>query len=429
MDAPAGSVPDPGIGADASVRTSQRARVRLRNSTDRVVAFAHSEPIFVFLWSRAAIWLGALLAFFVIRPNHGPLAERVDVPQLTHDLGSITDIWARWDSVPYLQIAEHGYGGVKGSAAFYPLYPWIVGGLGRALGDHFVLAGVLVSLTATLIAFALFHRLAVEKLGATGASRALLYLAVFPMTLFLQAIYGESLFLALALAVFVLAEREQWVATGLVAGLALLSRPTAFALLPSLALLAWRARYRIRAFGGVLIAPAVFAAFPLVLHFQLGNPWAFAHAERAWHRGISRLGPLEGIWRGLHAGWAGVLQLTIGSQRHFYWTPSDPARAAVLNLEYLTYALLFLVLAYVAWREFGAVYGLFAVASLAIPLSAPSDAYPLLSMPRLGLTIFPLFLALAVLGRRPRVNTGIVVVSAILLGVSTAEWATWQWVS
>jgi hypothetical protein len=383
----------------------------------------------VFLWSRAAIWLGALLAFFVIRPNRGPLSVRLDVPRLTRDLGSVTDIWARWDSIPYLQIAEHGYGGVKGSPAFYPLYPWLVGGVGRVLGDHFVLAGVLVSLASTLVAFALFHRLALVELGPTGASRALLYLAIFPMTLFFQAIYAESLFLALALAVFVLAERRRWAATGLVLGLALLSRPSGFALVPPLALLAWRARPRVRAFASLLIAPIVFLAFPLVLHFQLSDAWAFTHAESAWHRRVSPLGPLGGLWHALHAGWAGVLQLTVGSARHYYWTPVDPARAAALNLEYLAYALLFLFLAYVAWRELGAVYGLFAAGSLAIPLSAPSDAYPLLSIPRLGLTIFPLFLALAVLGRRPRAHTAIVVMSAVLLGVSIAEWATWQWVS
>jgi len=400
-----------------------------RRWSDSIVAFARSEAMAVFLWSRAAIWFGALLAFFVIRPSAGPSALRVDVPRLTRDIGSITDIWARWDSIHYLQIAEHGYGGATGSSAFYPLYPWVVGAFGRVLGGHFVLAGVLVSLVATLVAFALFHRLAVAKLGAATASRALLYLAIFPMALFFQAIYAESLFLCFALAVFIFAEREQWAVTGLVAGLALLSRPTGFALIPPLALMAWRARGQGRALLGLLIAPLIFLAFPLVLRFQLNDPWAFAQAENSWHRELSLTGPLEGIWRGLHAGWAGVLQLTVGSAHHFYWTPVDPARAAVLNLEYLAYTALFVALAVVAWRELGAPYGLFAACSLAIPLSAPSDAYPLLSMPRLGLTIFPLFLALAVLGRRPRLHTGIVVTSAVLLGVATAEWATWQWVS
>ena len=43
--------------------------------------------------------------------------------------------------------------------------------------------------------------------------------------------------------------------------------------------------------------------------------------------------------------------------------------------------------------------------------------------------IFPFFLALAVLGGRPRVHAAIVGVSAILLGIAVAQWATWQWVA
>ena len=49
-----------------------------------------------------------------------------------------------------------------------------------------------------------------------------------------------------------------------------------------------------------------------------------------------------------------------------------------------------------------------------IPLSSPNtEGLPLLSLPRFGLTVFPLFLALAVLGERPRVHAAIVGVSAI----------------
>ena len=81
---------------------------------------------------------------------------------------------------------------------------------------------------------------------------------------------------------------------------------------------------------------------------------------------------------------------------------ADPIRVAVLNLEALAFLVLFVVLTVIAWRRFGAPYGLFAALSLAIPLSVPSERWPLLSLPRFGLTIFPLFLALAVIGGRPR---------------------------
>jgi len=37
--------------------------------------------------------------------------------------------------------------------------------------------------------------------------------------------------------------------------------------------------------------------------------------------------------------------------------------------------------------------------------------------------------ALATLGGRPRVHTGILVVSSIMLGIAVTQWALWQWVA
>ena len=102
---------------------------------------------------------------------------------------------------------------------------------------------------------------------------------------------------------------------------------------------------------------------------------------------------------------------------------------ATINLENLAFLVLFVVLTVIAWQRFGAPYGLFAAVSLAIPLSVPSERWPLLSIPRFGLTIFPFFLALAVIGRRPRAHTAILCVSSLLLGVAVVQWALWQWVA
>jgi hypothetical protein len=387
----------------------------------------------IFLWTRLAIWAAALFSFFVFVPNRHPRANVWDDPSLTHDLGAVTDVWARWDSVWFLRIAEHGYDSASGAAAaFYPLYPGAVSVVGWAFFGHYVLAGIVVSLAAALGAFLLLYHVGEERLGADGARRAVLYLAVFPFAFFLQAVYSESLYLLLTLAAFVLAERSRFLAAGAVTGLALLTRPTAAALLPALALLAWRERDRVRALASLAIAPLIFAAYPLYLWQAEGDAWAFLHAQRLWSRHLSPAGPLGGIWDGLRAGWAGVEQFASGSHTHRYWTPvqdADPIRVATLNLETLAFLVLFVVLAVIAWRRFGAPYGLFAVLSLAIPLSVPSERWPLLSLPRFGLTIFPLFLALASLGGRPRVHTAIVAVSSLLLGVSVAQWALWQWVA
>ena len=408
----------------------QRVRERTARRELRLPPAFNPAPG-IFLWTRAAIWAGALFSLFVFVPNRHPRADVWDIPSLTHDLGAVTDVWARWDSVWFLGIAEHGYARA-GAAAFYPLYPTAVGGLGRVLAGHYVLAGIVVSLAAALGAFLLLYRVAEERLGADGGRRAVLYLALFPFALFLQAVYSESLYLLLTLAAFVLAERRRFLAAGAVTGLALLTRPTALALLPPLVLLAWAERDRLRALASLAVAPLVFAAYPLYLWLAHGDPWRFLHAQRRWGRHVSPAGPLGGIWDGLRAGWAGVEQLASGSHTHRYWTPvtnTDPIRAATLNLECLAFLVLFVVLTVIAWRRFGTPYGLFAALSLAIPLSVPSGRWPLLSLPRFGLTIFPLFLALAVLGGRPRVHTAIVAVSSLLLGISVAQWALWQWVA
>jgi hypothetical protein len=407
-----------------------RVRARLAELRVRTV---RSPAVGIFLWSRAAIWAGALFAWLVFEPNRHPNAAHWDDPTLTRDLGWVTDVWARWDSVWFLRIAEHGYGATSGvAAAFYPLYPLTLAGVGRAFGGHYVLAGIVISLACALAAFVLLYRLAEDRLGAEGARRSVLYLAVFPMALFLGAVYSESLYLLLAIAAFLLAERGRWLGAGLVTGLAILTAISGVALLPALAVMAWRRPDRWRALASLCVAPLVFSAYPLYLGIERGDAFAFARSQGFWNRHVSAAGPLGGIWDGLRAGWAGIEQLVSGSHTHVYWTPvrdTDPMRAAAVNLECLAFLALFVALTVIAWRRFGAPYGLFCAVSLAIPLSAPSHRWPLLSMPRFGLVLFPCFLALAVLGGRPRVHTAILVVSSIMLGVAVTQWALWQWVA
>jgi 4-amino-4-deoxy-L-arabinose transferase-like glycosyltransferase len=375
------------------------------------------------------MWLGALLVATALTPTR----SNVDDPALTHDLGRITDVWARWDSVWFLRIAAHGYGAASsGAASFYPLYPAAVGALGRLLGEHYVLAGVLISLAATWASFELFYRIAKERLGAEGGRRAVLYLAIFPTTIFLSAVYSEALFLLLSLSAFYFAERRRWLRAWLAAGLAILTRAVGFALLPALVLIAWRVPERRRALTGVAISLGLFVVYPLLLWQQTGDAFAFTHGEARWHRHLSPAGPLAGIWNGLRAGWAGIEQFASRSQSHRYWpevTDSSPFHVAFFSLETLMYLILFVVLATVVWRRFGASYGIYSALSLAIPLSAPSRQWPLLSMPRFGLVVFPLFIALASVGASRHRHLAIVVASIILLGFSVVRFSLWRFVA
>lgn len=355
----------------------------------------------VFVWSRAAIWALALAALLLFETSSNPRRGEWDRPWL-HDLGRLTDVWARWDSDWYVRIAEHGYRWPSSTPAFFPLYPFLTGGLGRLAAGHYVLAGLAVSLCAGAAAFALLYRLTEARLGAETALWTVVFLAAFPTSLFLGAVYSESLFLVLAVATFVAAERGRFPVAGVAAGLAMLTRPAGLALLPALAVFAWRDANRRRSLFASALAPALFALYPLGLWLWIGKPLAFVDAQRTiWERHVSRLGPLGGIVAGVRHG--EILDVAV--------------------------AVAVVALGIVAWRRLGAPYGLYALGSVALPLTLVSDKIPLWSMQRFAVVVFPAFMALASVARSPRARLLTAAVLAAWLAVDVVRWALWYWVA
>jgi hypothetical protein len=100
-----------------------------------------------------------------------------------------------------------------------------------------------------------------------------------------------------------------------------------------------------------------------------------------------------------------------------------------VNVEAFAYLVLFLALTVFVWRRLGAAYGLFAAVGLALPLAEPWNVFPLFSLPRFGLVIFPFFMALGALTRNRRAYAAVLACSAILLAVDVARWALWYWVA
>jgi Mannosyltransferase (PIG-V) len=358
-------------------------------------------PLWIFVWTRVAIWVGAAVTVLAFESSLNPERGRWDSERL-HELGRLIDVWARWDSDWYLKIATEGYSWPSSTPAFFPLYPLLVGGLGRLLADHYLLAGVLISLSATAAAFVLLYRLALPRLGPDGARRAVLYLALFPTALFLGAVYSEALFLLLALACFALAEQRRFGPAGVAAGLALLTRPAGVALVAALAVFAWAAPRRVDALLRAAVAPALFLLYPIALWLWIGRPLAFLDAqETVWRRNLSPYGPLGGAWDAL----------------------TDP-----LALE-LAFLAAVIALGVHAWRRFGAPYGVYALVVLALPLAAPAEGRPLLSITRFALVAFPVVLALADLGARRWAHLAALTVCTTWLAVSVIQWARWEWVA
>jgi hypothetical protein len=122
-------------------------------------------------------------------------------------------------------------------------------------------------------------------------------------------------------------------------------------------------------------------------------------------------GTLGGIWDGLRAGLGGASSKSRLGQTH---TSTDGRRAqrdstpcarATINHLLLGFLVLFVALTVIAWREFGAPYGPVRSAQPRLAAERPSSRWPLLSLPRFGVVVFPFFLALAWIGGRTRART------------------------
>jgi len=355
----------------------------------------------LFLATRVALGLAAWAVVTLFDGHLNPRRGEWDSARL-HDLGRLVDVWARWDSDWFLRIAEHGYSWPSSTPAFFPLYPGVVAATGRVAGGHYVLAGVIVSLLAGSTAAVLLGRLTRDHLDETAGLRAVLYLSVVPTSLFLGAVYSEALFLALALATFVLAERGRLGWAGVVAGLAMLTRAQGIALLPALLLYAWPRGTRARA-ESVAVPLAIFASFPLLLWREIGHPFAFLDAqETVWRRQLSPIGPIGGL--------------------------SQALRDA--DLVEVAFAVVMLTLAVVAWKRFGATYGVYALGALLLPMSFPSPHLGgLYSFPRLAIVAFPCFMALAAVTTSRRATVATTAVLTAGLAVFVVRWALWQWVA
>jgi hypothetical protein len=81
------------------------------------------------------------------------------------------------------------------------------------------------------------------------------------------------------------------------------------------------------------------------------------------------------------------------------------------------------------WRRLPRPYGAWVAASLVLPLSFPVEPQPLMSLPRFLAVLFPIFMWLAVWSEERRATARLAAVSALGLGLFTAQFASWHWVS
>jgi hypothetical protein len=191
-----------------------------------------------------------------------------------------------------------------------------------------------------------------------------------------------------------------------------------------------RPRYPLgRELAWVLLVPVGLAAYILFLALTTGDPLTPLTAEQYWYHHFA--GPLGGIWDGAVAAWDGLRQLLHGPPPPVYFQVAggDPMMVAGQNLMLFGFLVLGLVALVGVIRRLPFAYAAYVFASIAPALSSPITPQPLDSLPRYELVLFPLFMWGAHWVHRRRIEPQVIGCLAVLLGLFTAEFATWRFVA
>jgi hypothetical protein len=183
---------------------------------------------------------------------------------------ALLGVWQRFDTLWYLRIAEHGYD-LPAGVVFYPLYPWLIRGLGALTGP--LAAALLISTVAAFFYFWGLLRLARSEFPDAQPLRTLLLVAAWPASFVFFAGYTEALALALIVWCVVSARDERWVLAAACALAAGLTRSAGTLVVVPLAIMAWRALRSTR--WPVVIAPVLIA--PLIAPLGTLGYWLWLH--------------------------------------------------------------------------------------------------------------------------------------------------------
>jgi len=342
-------------------------------------------------------------------------------------------IWAHWDGAWYIAIATRGYANhgfptdPLAATAFFPLYPVLIR-LGWLLTDEPAVVGVAISLACLLAALVFVYRVAEAGWGSRVAEAAVLCLALFPTSFYFNAVYTESLFLALSAgAVWAVRCHKRLLLGCALAGLASATRNVGVLLLVPLGYtwLSERRRYRWQGLALALV-PAGLACYMAYLALQFGDPLIFQQQQaQHWERQLTS--PDRVVVAALKQARAGLPEfLAPGRMLTAHNLSSSFEAGNLANLGAFVFAVVLLGL---GLRRLPADLLAYTFALTIPPALFATPDQALMSLPRLVLAAFPLFIVLGTLLQR-RWVLGLWLAGNVVLSVYLcALFVSWRWVA
>jgi hypothetical protein len=397
-------------------------------------------------WSSRAIVWAAGMAAVLIFGWASETSARLDplyttLPYTDSFANLLVAPAARFDAAWYLAIAHHGYA-VGGRAAFFPLFPGLVRVGGEVVGSPLV-AGILISSACGLGGLYFLHRLVAIDFGIERARTVVWLAAWFPGALVISAVYSESLFLLVSVGAIYAARLGRWPLAGMLGAAAAATRSGGVIVIVPLLIIylygprldrsardlgsgLWP-RYRPRAdILWLLVAvPAGLAAYVLYLGLSTGDPTSVFSAQAAWHRSFV---PLGGLALGLLSAARGLVELVLPGLAR---SPAANTHGVPTQLIDLRDIAMFCFLVGGIWlcveasRRLNPAYVAYAICGLALPLSVPAGGFPLMSLPRFELVIFPLWIALALWAHERRRVRQVLWLFGTLLAICSSLFAVW----
>lgn len=410
-------------------------------------ASTRRRPIAVRLSLRLPLWAAVVCSrlLIVAAGGLGVLSSRVpgwtqfDAPRVSTGLGSVGNVLAatavRWDSIRYVEIAQHGYTSASQTVS-YPFYSVLIRLLSLVIGSP-VLCGVIISLCAFAAALLMIHRLTTEELGGRAADITVALIAFAPLSFFFSAVYTESLLLALIVGSFYLARQERFVWAGVCAGCAALTHVEGVLLAAPLILMYWRTGRRpwqsrrslVQAAVPALLPGLALAGFFVYLHLR-GYGWLapISSANKA-NYGRSMVGPPAMLWQAFNAAIGGMEQVMLGVPL-FHPGIGGPFTIGFQNLVYFFVLLISLLTLAGSWCWLPREYAVFATLALIVCTSTVVTGAPLEGYDRYMLVVFPLWMcAGAWLQRRRLMLPLVLVTSAGALAFYSLEFARWVFIA